>query len=297
MKNIDRRQFLKNSVAGSAGLALHVSLARGGETGSKRSFPGPVRLGSSGVEVSRLAFGTGTRGWKHVSDQTKLGKKNFVSLAQHVFDNGITFFDVADIYGSHEYLKEALKQLPRDKVVIMSKMWIQPNDWMNIQAADVALDRFRKEIGVDVIDILLIHCQTDPNWVEQTSEIRDVLSRAKEKGLIRTHGVSCHSLDALKAAAESDWVEVVLGRINNVGNRMDDKPEKVMPVLKKIHDNGKGVLGMKIFGCGDLVEEKQRESSLQYVWNSRNVDAMTIGFESKEQVDDTIKRVKRILAV
>jgi len=296
MRKISRREFIRQSLSGASALTLGAGLypIASANAESVRSFDRVV-LGNSGVAVSRLAFGTGTHGWKHKSDQTALGVKGFIDLAQHVYDNGIYFFDVADIYGSHKYLREALKYIPRDKVVIMSKIWTRSNDWLKVEDWQKTLDRFRKEIGTDYLDIVLIHCQIDANWPEQMKALRDTLSEAKEKGVIRTHGVSCHSLDALKTAAETDWVEVVLARINNKGIRMDDKPEKVMPVIKKIHDSGKGVIGMKIFGCGGLVEEEQREASLQYVWGSHNVDAMTIGFESPTQVDDTLRRVKRIL--
>lgn len=205
------------------------------------------------------------------------------------------FFDVADIYGSHTYLREVLKVIPREKVVILTKIWTRPNDWVNIQETSKVLDRFRKEIGTDYLDIVLIHCQVSPDWLTETQRIRDILSNAKERGIIRTHGVSCHTFEALRVAAASEWVEVLLARINNMGSQMDDKPQRVMPVLKQAHDRGAGVIGMKIFGAGNLVDEKQRQNSLEYVWKSGNVDAMTIGFENSDQIDDTIPRVARIL--
>ena len=298
MKKISRRGFLRQTISGAAALSLGAGLGRDLlALDAVTRDVNHVLLGKSGVVVSRLALGTGTRGWKFRSDQTALGINGFVELAQYVYDKGIYFFDVADIYGSHKYLREALKHIPREKVVIMSKIWTRSNNWLKVEtgAWQKTLDRFRKEIGTDYLDIVLIHSQTDANWPEKEKALRDTLSEAKEKGVIRSHGVSCHSLDALKTAAETDWVEIVLARINHTGARMDDKPEKVMPVIKKIHDSGKGVIGMKIFGCGQLVEEAQREASLQYVWGSHNVDAMTIGFENTEQVDDALKRVKRIL--
>ena len=297
MKNLSRREFLNRSLAATAALAGSASFL----TGTSQAFAkgkklGMVQLGKSGVKVSRLAFGTGTHGWKRNSDQTRIGQKVFIDLVQHAYDRGVTFMDAADIYGSHTYLREALKYVPREKLVIMSKMWTTGNDWLKVEDVPTTLDRFRKEMGVEYIDIVLIHCQTQPDWPEKLEKMRDALSEAKQKGTIRTYGVSCHSLPALKAAAASDWVEVLLSRINPVGSHMDDKPEVVMPVLKQAHDSGKGVIGMKIFGEGDLVSEEQREASLQYVWSSKNVDAMTIGMTSGEQMDDTVKRINRILA-
>jgi len=296
MQKINRRDFLQKSFAGVTGLAVGSKLPFGlRESIASEHKIDQVNLGKSGIQVSRLAWGTGSNGWQFVSNQTKLGTKGFVDLAKHAYNSGITFFDVADIYGSHQFLKEVLKHIPREKVVIMSKIWTRSNDWLEYKGAQAALDRFRKEIGTEFIDIVLLHCQVASDWTTEFKKGRDVLSKAKEDGIIRAHGVSCHSLDALKTAAKSEWVDILLSRINHKGTKMDDKPEKVMPVLKQAHDNGKGVLGMKIYGCGDLVKEDQREASLKYVLGSGNVDAMTIGFENAGQIDDTIKRINRIL--
>jgi 1-deoxyxylulose-5-phosphate synthase len=296
MQKINRRNFLQKSFAGVTGLAVGSKFPFGlKESGSSKNKIDQVILGKSGIQVSRLAWGTGTNGWKFVSDQTKLGTKDFIQLAQHAFESGITFFDVADIYGSHFYLKEVLKHIPREKIIIMTKIWTRSNDWLEYKDAQTALDRFREEIGTEMLDIVLLHCQVSADWANEFKKARDVLSKAKADGVIRAHGVSCHSLDALKTAAKSDWVDILLSRINHTGAKMDDKPEKVMPVLKQAHDSGKGVIGMKIYGCGALVKEEQRETSIKYVLGSRNVDAMTIGFENATQIDDTIKRINRIL--
>ena len=75
-----------------------------------------------------------------------------------------------------------------------------------------ALDRFRKEIGTDYLDIVLLHAQTAPNWPEQRAGAMEVLAEAREKGIVRTHGTSCHTLDALKTAAAHPWVQVDLAR-------------------------------------------------------------------------------------
>jgi len=290
MKKFTRRDFIKTSVAGT--LAAGTGLVCGP---AQKNKLGLVKLGDSGVTVSRIAFGTGTRGWEKVSDQTKIGMKNFIELAEYIHKKGIIFFDLADIYGSHTYMKEVLKVIPRENVVIMSKVWNRKVDWMEIEDVPTALDRFRTEIGTDYLDICLLHCMTSANWIEEQKQWRDDLSEAKQKGIIKTHGVSCHDFGAMQAAATSDWVEVLLARINNTGAKMDGPPEKVMPVLKQAHDLGKGVIGMKIFGCGDLLKESERQKSLEFVWGSGNVDCMTIGIENAAQADDNIARISKIL--
>ena len=278
---------MQRTAAGMAGLLAHRSLAADQQLLKIK----PVALGKTGLHVSKLAFGTGTRGWKLVSDQTRIGTDAFVELATQLYDRGITFLDCADIYGSHIFVREVLKKIPRDKVVIMSKIWTQPNEWLTPAPVPQTLDRFRKELGTDYIDIVLLHCMTSGDWPTRLQQQRDDLTAAVDKGMVKAVGVSCHNLDALKTASQDPWVNVILGRINNKGANMDDTPEKVMPVLKQAHENGKGVLGMKIYGCGLITKAEEREASLKWVVESGNVDSMTIGITNLSQAEENIRLV------
>lgn len=297
MKNISRRHFIEASL----GSLMALPLTRLSGISKNNKVPvlkaAKINLGQSGIRVSRLAMGTGTNGWNQVSDQTRLGIDSYTALLGYGYERGITFWDTADIYGSHPAIRKALKQIPREKVVIMTKVWTGPTRWRSTVNIMTELDRFRKELGTDMIDIVLLHCQTDSNWPEQFKQLRDALSEAKAKKIIRAHGCSCHSLAALKAAARSSWVEVVLARINHAGRSMDDTPDKVLPVLKRIHSQKKAVIGMKIFGCGKLSKPKQRQQSLKYVLGSGCVDALSIGFLKKSEIDDTISQINRLLGV
>jgi predicted aldo/keto reductase-like oxidoreductase len=126
--------------------------------------------------------------------------------------------------------------------------------------------------------------------------MRDELSSLKERGDIRATGCSCHDLGALKVAAKDPWVDVVFARINNTGARMDHKdPGEVAAVLREARANGKAVVGMKIYGAGNLTEPTQRDESLRYVWGNELVDAMTIGFERTTQIDDSISHLNSVL--
>jgi 1-deoxyxylulose-5-phosphate synthase len=296
MKNLNRRDFIQKSVIGIAGVtALANVLPELTYAADKTTTVDKVTLGKTGLKVSRIAFGTGTKGWKNASDQTRLGMEKFVSLARYAYDKGIHFLDTADMYGSHTYAREVLKQIPRDKITVLTKvMTYDQAGWYTAEPFEKSLDRFRKELGTDTIDIFLMHCMMNGEWPTQYKRYMDGLSEAKAKGIIKAVGISCHSLDAMKQAATNNWVDVLLARINDQGKRMDDSPEKVMEVLAAAHKNGKGVMGMKVFGCGDLVKEDEREKSLNFVLKSGNVDCMTIGMDSTEQIDDTVSRVMRI---
>ena len=123
----------------------------------------------------------------------------------------------------------------------------------------------------------------------------DLLEGLREKGLIRAHGVSCHSVAALEAAAADPWVDSVHTRINPYGIKMDDNPEKVVPVLKKLHAAGKGVVGMKIIGEGQLRNApEKRDESASFVLGLGCVDVLNVGFEKIEEIDDFAGRVKKV---
>lgn len=291
MKKISRRKFLKNSAA----LAMTPAILPHLKSLPPANQIDRISLGQSGLETSRLAFGTGSFGWKMKSQQTALGMKGFARLLQQAYDLGVTFMDLADIYGSHQYFRHALEFLPREELTVLTKIWTRQTDWIEFKGFKPTFDRFRKETGSDYFDIVLIHCRESANWVAETTALRDAMSTAKENGDIRAVGVSCHTLEALQAAADCDWVDVILARINNRGDRMDGPPEKVMPVLKRAHENGKGIVGMKIFGCGNLTQKDQREASLRYVLGSGNIDAMTIGVDRIDHLQDNIRMINRVV--
>jgi 1-deoxyxylulose-5-phosphate synthase len=283
-----RREFLIHS-ATAAGAAL---LSRKAILNAIAAQPLPtkftasdtVTLGSTGIKTSRLAMGTGTVGSGHHSRQTALGIKGLSDLLLNGYDHGLRFFDSADSYGSHPHVAEALKHVPRDKVTVLTKSWARDAAGMR---AD--LDRFRRELGVDYIDICLMHCLTEADWTTQFRGAMDVLSEAKQKGIIRAHGCSCHSIEALRAAAKSPWVEVDLARINPVGAYMDSDPATVVSVLKEMKSAGKAVVGMKILGQGQLRD--RQDEAIKYALSLGLLDAFTIGAESKAEQEDLIRRI------
>ena len=293
MKQISRRQFLQTGLVSAAAVAT--GFTNVAYTGSNTSIIDKVNLGKTGLVVPRLALGTGTHGYRQSSDMTRMGIENWMKVARYAYDRGMTFYDAADLYGSHKNIKEILKVVPREKATLLSKIWTNPEGW-NQDTPRNTIDRFRKETGSDYFDIMLLHCMTNGNWHEEKKPYIEALSEAKQKGIVKKVGLSCHSIEAMKIAANDPWVDVILARINPEGVLMDASPAEVMAVLQKAHENGKGIIGMKIFGEGRLVKENQREKSLQYVLGSKNVDCMTIGMTSIEQVDDAVNRIMRIAA-
>jgi 1-deoxyxylulose-5-phosphate synthase len=244
-----------------------------------------VVLGRTGITTSRLAMGTGTVGYDHHSNQTALGVKGLSELLLNGYDQGLRFFDAADTYGSHPHVAEALKHVARDKVTVLTKTWSR-----DPKSARADLDRFRRELGTDYLDVCLMHCVTEGDWTERYKGVMDVLSEAKQKGIIRAHGCSCHSIEALRAAAKSAWVEVDLVRMNPIGSHMDADPETVAGVLREMRAAGKGIVGMKILGQGDL--RARPNEALKYALSLGLLDAFTIGAESKVEQQDLIRRIE-----
>jgi len=284
-----RRDFILHSAYG-LGAAWLGSRAFSGQSFALPALPqkfaasDTVTLGKTGIKTSRLAMGTGTVGVGHHSHQTALGVKGLSDLLLNGHDNGLRFFDAADSYGSHPHVAEALKHLQRDKVTVLTKTWAR-----DPATARADLDRFRKELGTDYLDVCLMHCLTEGDWTERFKGVMDVLSEAKEKGIIRAHGCSCHSIEALRAAAKSPWVEVDLARINPIGSHMDADPETVVAVLREMKAAGKAVVGMKILGQGDL--RNRQDEAIKYALSLGVLDAFTIGAESKSEQEDLIRRI------
>ncbi|MGC4048461.1 MAG: aldo/keto reductase [Paludibaculum sp.] len=244
-----------------------------------------VTLGPRKIKLSRLAMGTGTNGAGGSSNQTKkLGLEGVANMMRAAVDNGINFWDSADQYGTHAHLKEALKKTPREKVVIMSKTHASTEAEMK---ADI--DRFRREIGTDYIDILLLHCMMDADWPNRKKGAMEYISQLQERGIVRTKGVSCHTMGALKASAASPWVEVDLARLNPAGVAMDASPAEVIPVLKQMKASGKGIIGMKIFGAGKL--RNKTDECLQFALSQDVLDCFTIGSENIGEMQELTKKI------
>jgi aryl-alcohol dehydrogenase-like predicted oxidoreductase len=283
-----RREFLIRSASGLGAAwltpkGLLASLANQTPL-AKFTASDTVTLGRTGIKTSRLAMGTGTVGSGHHSNQTALGVKGLSELLLNGYDHGLRFFDAADAYGSHPHVAEALKHVQRDKVTVLTKTWAR-----DAATARADLDRFRRELGTDYLDVCLIHCVTESDWTQRFRGVMDVFSEAKEKGIIRAHGCSCHSIEALRAAAKSPWVEIDFARINPIGSHMDADPETVVGVLREMKAAGKAVVGMKILGQGDL--RGRQSEALRYALSLGVLDAFTIGAESKGEQEDLIRRV------
>ena len=293
-----RRKFLTRAVLGVSGAFLAPRLLAEIPLAPKTFDPYErVAIGKTKLKFSRIVLGTGMRGGKRESNHTRLGKEKFEALIRESHERGVDTFDLADLYGSHPYVIPALKTIKRDKFNVITKIWFREGGIPEAERpdADVCVERFLKELKTDYIDLLLLHCVTSGKWPEELRKQMDILTKLKDQGKIRALGVSCHSLEALELTPTEPWVESVHTRINPYGMSMDGPPEKVVPVLQKIHAAGKGVVGMKIMGEGRLRnDDEKRNASVKFALQLGCVDVLNVGCESIVEVADLAARIKRV---
>jgi aryl-alcohol dehydrogenase-like predicted oxidoreductase len=296
---LSRRKFVTTITAGAGTLMLGNSIlalqgCADGLTGDPLQM---VELGKSGIKTTLLGMGTGYSGYNRSSNITRAGVAE--PIIRQAYQKGIRFFDCADSYGTHPYTEAALKGFSRESYVIATKIWVGPGTLPEPErpAADKVVERFRKELNTDYLDLVQIHCMTDGRWTDEQKEQMDILENLKAKKIIRAHGVSVHSLEAMEACVESSWVDVVHVRINPFGEAMDrPNPAEVVPVIEKLHKAGKGVIGMKLIGNGKFRNDSDKiDESLRFVLGLGTVDMIIVGFELPEQIDDYLARMRRVL--
>lgn len=263
---------------------------------AQRTAADQVPLGKTGLKLSRLGIGTGSNGGR---EWRELGIDGAAALLRYAYDRGITYIDTAQNYQTHEHVRAGIKGLPREKLFIQTKIPGNPKDPASI------LDRYRKELGTDYLDSVLVHCAQNGTWTDDLKRVIDALADAKSKGIVRAHGVSCHGLPPLRRAAAFDWVDVHLVRINHNGRFMDGPTGKwaenaeraeALSQIQAMRRAGRGLIGMKLLGNGTFTDPDERERSVRWVFQSGLIDAAVIGLRSTEQVDEAIERVNRALA-
>lgn len=295
---LSRRQFLGNTAA-LAGAALFAPALSAALPGRRRTASDQVPLGRTGLMISRIGIGTGSRGGRI---QRELGREGFTRLIRYAYDQGLTYIDTAQNYQTHEMVREAIKGLPRETLFIQTKIPSTP------EKPGEVLDRYRQELGVDYLDSVLAHVATTAQWDDERRRVLDTLEEAKQNKIIRSHGVSCHGLPALRRATQVNWVDVHLVRLNPQGRHIDGPTPKSQPgtdqgtldqvrnEILEMRAKGRGIIGMKLIGNGEFTSPADRERSIRFAMQSGLLDAAVIGFKSPAEIDEAIERVNRALA-
>ena len=302
--DLKRRQFLGATAVGAGVLLAGQSPVNAAETQkikpTKPKSTDPVALVplTSTVWCSRIGFGTGMRGYNRESNLARMDRNKALDLVRFAYDCGIRLFDMADLYGTHQLICEALQGKPRDSFVLSTKVWGHkgglPED--DRPTADLVVKRFLQECQTDYIDVVQLHCMVNDQWTTEHSGQMEFLEKLKRQGLIRAHGVSCHANSALNLAAETAWTDVVHVRINPKGVNMEGTVEEVVVLTRKIHDAGIGTIAMKVIGEGKFGDDPAlRKESAKFVANLDCIDAMIVGFEEREHITELLMNVETAL--
>lgn len=293
MSHISRRHFLKAGVAAGA-LAGVGALPLEAERATATNW---VTLGKSGVKVTRLAFGTGTFNGRVQRD---LGQAGFTTLVRYAYDRGIRFFETAQAYPQmQEMLGVALKGLPRDSYVLMSKVTTDDAD------PQATVDEMRRQMQTDYVDIMLMHVQHTSTWPTDSQRWQDGLSEMQHKEVIRSHGASIHGLPALRQVPDNKWLQIAMIRMNHKGAHMDTEdprahvPGNVDEVVQHVHQArkaGLGVISMKLIGEGSFTDRADRRASMRFAFRNAGVNTVTVGYKSTAEVDEAIENVNLALA-
>ena len=294
MANYSRRDFLKTGLA-TAALAGAGSLPL---IAARETATDLVTLGKSGVKVTRLAFGTGTRGGEI---QRELGQEEFTRTVRYAYDQGIRFFETAESYGDmHRMLGIALNGIPRDSYQLMSK--VTTRDGVDPMPK---IDELRKLAQTDYFDIMLLHWQHAATWPTDSRRWQDGILEAQEKHAVVSHGASVHGLPALRQVPENKFLQVAMIRMNHRGVAMDAEdymtnglgnvPEVVAHV-KEARKAGMGVISMKLVGEGRFTTREDRQAAMKYAFRTAAVDSVTVGYKSTAEIDEAIQNVNLALA-
>ena len=293
MAHFTRREFLKTGLAAGT-LAVSGGLPLLAQRGSATDL---VRLGRSGVKVTRLAFGTGTFSGQV---QRSLGQDGFTRLVRHAYDRGIRFFETSESYGEmHRMLGIALKGVPRESYQFMSK--VTTRDGVDPQQK---LDELRRLANTEYFDIMLLHWQHTATWPTDTARWQDAILEAQSRKVVLTHGASVHGLPALRRVPTNSWLEVAMIRMNHTGKSMDAEdyatqgpgnvPEVVTHV-KEVRKEGLGVISMKLAGEG-MFDREDRRKAMTFAFRNAGVDCVTVGYKSPAEIDEAIENLNLALA-
>lgn len=229
-------------------------------------------LGSTGIKVSRLCFGTLTMG----PLQRNLPLSQGVGLLESAFSFGVNFLDTAEIYGTYPYVKEALRIKP--DAVVCTKSYSY-----DIATAEKSFRAAAEGIGREYIDIFLLHEQESEHTVRGHWEAIEYFLKRKRQGYIGALGLSTHYVAGVAGANKYPELQVVFPLINKTGIGIaDGTSEQMLHEIRRAHALGKGVFAMKPLGGGHLIHK--RREALRYVMEEPSIQAVAIGMQSEAEV-------------
>ena len=227
-----------------------------------------LAYGKTGIEISRLCFGAGRL--RDTCDTYEAGGK----LMLRAFDEGITFWDTAEGYGTQPHLGEAVRQILRHEVVIQTK-----NGAKDYEGASASIARSLRELKTDYIDVLLLHGISTPEDLASREGALDAFREAKEVGKVRAIGCSTHVYTGavMDAVIDHPEIEIILATANKEGRLLEGGPlNRHLEYLQRAYDLGKGISIMKVIVAGDIPEADMPEW-IEWGFNLKTAHAINLG--------------------
>lgn len=295
MSHCSRRSFLKTGLAAATLVGAGSLPIKAAPRGAATDW---VTLGKSDVKVTRLAFGTGSFSGRVQRD---LGQEQFTNLVRYAYDQGIRFFETAESYDDmHKMLGVALKGIPRDSYSLMTKLTTRPGG-----DPQQKIDELRKLANTEYFDIALLHWQHKASWPTDSERWQEGILEAQSRHAVRGHGASVHGLPALRQFPGNKWLEIAMIRMNQKGVRMDAEDyntnglgnvSEVVEHVKQVHQQGMGVISMKLVGEGTFTKREDRQAAMRFAFRHAGVDAVTVGYKNRAEVDEAIQNVNLAFA-
>jgi aryl-alcohol dehydrogenase-like predicted oxidoreductase len=230
-------------------------------------------LGNTGLEVSRLCFGGLVIG----PLQANLSVDAGAEVVARALEMGVNFIDTAELYGTYEHIREAVRRSGK-KPVIATKSYAY-----DTKGARESLEKARRELDTDIIDIFLLHEQESRWTLNGHSEAMEYYLKEKDRGIIKAVGVSTHNVEVVEVAGEMPEIDVIHPIINKSGIGIGDGTiNEMLEAVRKAFHNGKGIYGMKPLGGGNLLNSYKE--CMDFVLEIPFVHSIAVGMQSVEEV-------------
>lgn len=231
-------------------------------------------LGETGLNVSRLCFGTLTMG----PLQANLPIEEGAGLLYEAYSRGINFWDTAELYGNYKTLGLAVKKI-KELPVITAKTYAYTR-----KDASASLEKARSEMDIDVVPIFLLHEQESSLTLQGHKEALDFFCEAKSRGIINAVGISCHTVSAVRAALDFKEIDVIHPIVNFKGIGIKDGTlEEMLEAIGNAYSRGLGIYGMKALGGGHLISDA--EKAIRFVRSLDNLHSFALGISSHEELE------------
>jgi predicted aldo/keto reductase-like oxidoreductase len=233
-------------------------------------------LGNTGIKVSKLCFGSLTLG----PLQGRLSIEKGAEVIIRALELGVNFIDTAEYYNTYPYIKKALKE--KEGVVIATKSYAY-----SYQGMEKSIKRALNELGVEQIDIFLLHEQESFLTFKGHRGAFKCLEDAKKKGIIKAIGISTHCVGMVRSAVYIPEIEIIHPIVNFKGLGIKDGTiEEMLKEIKKAYEIGKGIYGMKPLGGGNFIS--CYDKAMEYVLNIPYLHSIAVGMRTKEEVEANV---------